>query len=274
MIRRLTIFALLVVCVPMSGRAAQSPPGACDTADDMAGVSTPLTHVAAVLKPNSTLQVLAIGSSTIFGPEASLAPGSLTSQALSPSPTTKIPPAQVLQLQPSDNAFPQRMARLLELAVPGVKVVVTVRGGRGLTARDQLQMLDGSLSKGPFQLVLWQTGTVEAVRNLPPAEFATTLAEGTAHVQQAGADLILIDPQFSRVLQTNTDIEPYEQAFQQLGSVPGVVLFHRFDLMRSWANNGQIDLERTPKQDRRQAVEQLHSCLGEQLSRIVLAGVR
>ena len=81
---------------------------------------------------------------------------------------------------------------------------------------------------------------------------------GAEAVQAANADLVLIDPQFSRFLQTNSNLEPYEDAFQQVAAMQGVLLFRRFDLMRGWANDGQIDLERTPKADRIRTVEQLH----------------
>ncbi len=272
--RRLALLTALVLgCISTRPVLAAPADAACEAPDDTAGVASPLLHVAAAFKPGATLHVLAIGSASMFGPEASLSPGSLTAQAVEGATSTTLPPAQILNRPASDAAFPQRMGRALEAAMPGAKVDVTIRGGRGLTATDQLSLLDEALAKGKYSLVLWQTGTVEAVRNLPPAEFATTLAEGAAHVEQADADLILIDPQFSRFLQTNSNIEPYEQAFQQLSSVPGVALFHRFDLMRSWVGDGHIDLERTSKPDRRRAVEQLHTCLGDQLAKVILNGL-
>ena len=93
-------------------------------------------------------------------------------------------------------------------------------------------------------------------------------------MRHANADLVLIDPQFSRFLQTNSNLDPYEQAFQQVSSMPDVLLFRRFELMRTWVNEGQIDLERTGKSSRKRVVELLHSCLGSHLARMVLAGAR
>jgi acyl-CoA thioesterase-1 len=247
----------------------------CEAPDDAAGIITSLPHVAAALKPGSTLSVLAVGSATLFGPEASLQPGTVTSQAAADSPQRgTVPPAQVINTEPSELAFPRQMARALEVAVPGASVRITVRGGRGLSAADMLKLLRASLAEATYQLVLWQTGTVEAVRNIPPGEFAQTLAEGAEAVREAHADLVLIDPQFSRFLQTNSNLDPYEQAFQQVGSMAGVLLFHRFDLMRTWANEGQIDLERTAKPNRQRVVETLHACLGAHLARMVLGGAR
>ncbi len=258
------------LAMPFQARAG-SPK--CPMSDDIAGVVTSLPHARAALAPGATLNILAIGSASMFGPEASLAPGTLTDQATSGATTSTPPPAQLLG-KPSEAAFPQQMVKVLQAALSGVTVQIAVRGGRGLTAADQLTLIQDAVKGGKYTLVIWQTGTVEAVRNSPPGEFAQTLADGAEAVAQSGADLVLIDPQYSRFLQTNSNIDPYEQVFQQVGSTPGVALFRRFDLMRSWVNDGQLDLERTPKAERKRAVEQLHSCLGEHLARFILGAAR
>jgi acyl-CoA thioesterase-1 len=268
LLRALVAFCFLHAIAGAS--AAQNP---CEAPDEASGVVTGLPHVAAALKPGSTLEVLAVGSATLFGPEASLLPGTATNHAPGGAQATA-PPPQVINAEPSELAFPRQMAKALEVAVPGASVHVTVRGGRGLTASDMLNLLRTALRQSKYQLVLWQTGTVEAVRNVPPGEFAQTLAEGAEAVRQANADLVLIDPQFSRFLQTNSNLDPYEQAFQQVSSMPDVLLFRRFELMRTWVNEGQIDLERTGKSNRKHVVELLHSCLGAHLARMVLAGAR
>ncbi|MBV8915404.1 MAG: hypothetical protein JOZ05_20500 [Acetobacteraceae bacterium] len=222
------------------------------------------------MKPGSTLNVLAVGSATLFGPGADVPPGIGSNPANGQSGNPQ--QAQIINAEPSELAFPRQMAKALELAVPGVTVDVTVRGGRGLTAAEMLKLLQTALTQSEYQLVIWQTGTVEAVRNVPPGEFAQTLAEGAEAVRDAHADLVLIDPQFSRFLQTNSNLDPYEQALQQVSSIPGVLLFRRYDLMRTWVNEGQIDLERTGRASRQHVVELLHACLGAHLARMVLAG--
>ena len=249
------------------------PPATCSVADTTTTV-TPLPHVAAFLHAGETLNVLAIGSANLFRPELSFAPGSIMTQAVQGAKSTSVPPPQVLNEAASGNAFPQQMANALEKMIPGLTVKVTTRGGRGLSASDQLTLLTETVDRAKFQLVLWQTGTVEAVRNLPPSEFAQTLADGAEKATQAGADVVLVDPQFSRFLQTNSDIQPYELAFQTVSAMPSVALFHRFDLMRAWVNDGSIDLEHTPKAQRQSAVEQLHECLGRELARLVISGAK
>ena len=246
----------------------------CPLGDEIAGLSGDLAHVSARLQSTKRLDVLAIGSATMFGPEASLAPGTITSQALTAGTSSLTSTSIVLSQPPSERAFPLQMAKHLHALLPGLEVLVTVRGGRGLLASEMLDLMRNELVARHYDLVIWQTGTVEAVRNLPPGEFGQTLSDGAQSVLDTGADLVLVDPQYSRFLQTNSNLDPYFQALQQVAAMPGVVLFRRFDLMRGWANDGAIDLERTSRSDREKAVGTLHACLGRHLARLVAASLR
>jgi hypothetical protein len=165
------------------------------------------------------------------------------------------------------------MVGALHAALPNVSFQLTVRGGRGMTADEMLPLLDAALKQRHYPLVLWQTATVEAVRGLRPDGMREVLHTGVERVREAGGDVVLIDPQFSRFLRANTDLDPYEGVLQQVATMPGVVLFHRFDLMRAWATDGRIDLERTPKADRDKVLDALNTCLGQALARFVLSGV-
>ncbi len=250
--------------VPNSGQAADL----CAAPDELTSAVAPLPHVATVLKPAGTFDVLTVGSATVFSPGESLVPGTVTGQALGLG--TLRPPGDVA---PADDlAFPLQMARSLQAAVPGLKVNVTVRGGRGMTASEMLVIVKSELSQHHYQLVIWQTGTVEAVRSVPAADFVEVLSDGAAIVQDAGADLVLVDPQFSRFLHSNAQLDPYMQAMQEIAARPNAMLFPRYELMRYWAGEGQIDLERTPRGQRQKVAEQLHACIGSKLSRMVQDG--
>jgi hypothetical protein len=225
-----------------TARLSEVPP-ACVAPEDLTATDTRLPHVAAALKPGMELNILAVGSATMLGPGGA-----------------------------ADGSFPFRMAAYLRQAVPGATVRLTVRSGRGLTASDMLATIGTELSKNPFQLVLWQTGTVEAVRNLPAEDFFQTLSDGAKLAEEHKADLVLIDPQFSRFLHANANLDPYEQTLEQTTGLPDVILFHRFELMRHWVSAGQIDLERTVRSDRQKTADLLHDCLGRALARVILQG--
>ncbi len=231
------------VAVPHAAAPSSEVPPACAAPADLTASDTGLPHVAAALKPGKELNILAVGSATMLGPAGG-----------------------------AEGSFPFRMAAYLRAAVPDATVRLTVRSGRGLTAADMLATIRTELSQHPAQLVLWQTGTVEAVRNLPPEDFLQTLSEGAKLAEGGQADLVLIDPQFSRFLHANANLDPYEQTLEQATGLPDVILFHRYELMRHWVSAGQIDLERTVRSDRQKTAALLHDCLGRALAQVILAG--
>jgi hypothetical protein len=205
----------------------------------------PLDQVAAAIAAGGPVNVLAVGSATTVGDQLGA---------------------------DRDSSFPFRMVEALHAALPKVSFALTLRGGRGMTAEDMLPLLQAALAGQHYQLVIWQTGTVEAVRGMRPDGMVAALQEGIDRAHDAGADVVLIDPQFSRFLRANADLDPYEAALQQVSVMPGVVLFRRFDVMRGWAENGEIDLERAREADRARMMARLNTCLGETLARFVLNG--
>lgn len=171
-------------------------------------------------------------------------------------------------------SFPRLMQETLQAELPAVRVRLVVRGRQGLTAAEMVPLIAEGLASTHAKLVLWQTGTVDAVQGVRPDELSDALAQGADLARQAGADLILIDPQFSRFLHANTDLEPYQQAIEDAATQPGVALFPRFEMMRDWAERGTLDIENTPQDQRPQAAALLHACVGRALAAYILAGVK
>lgn len=253
-----SLVVLLALALPLAQAAAQAAAQASGQPSDARAVPAPsqcvappaiiasdehLPEVSKQLRAGGSLDVLAIGSATMLGPRGSV-----------------------------EDSFPYRIVSALREAVPGASVQLTVHSGRGLTASDMLATLRAELASHRYQLVLWQTGTVEAVRRLPPAEFLKTLAEGVALVHDSGGEMVLIGPPYSRFLKANADLDPYLKTLQQVAELPGVIQFHRFTLMQNWVDTGQLDLERAVKSDREKTSDLLHACLGRALAQLVLSG--
>ena len=247
------LLACAILVLPVPAWAGDDSDGVCGAPAEFTTTDAPLGQLASAIAAGGPVAVLAVGSATTVGSVSS-------STGL---PTSAAPGA----------AFPWHMIRALEAALPKVSFTLTVRGGRGMTAEEMLPLIEAALKQQHYPLVLWQTGTVEAVRGLRPDGVLDVLHTGAERIREAGGDLVLIDPQFSRFLRANTDLDPYEGILQQVATMPGAALFHRFDLMRAWANDGRIDLEHTQKADRDKALDELNQCLGKALARFVLNGV-
>lgn len=242
MLKRRVIAATLSLAL-LRGLPAMGAVPACPAMPDtMAPEASAgmMPRVAAALK-TGRLDVLAVGSATVLGARGR-----------------------------AEGSFPDRMVQELRAAAPGVDIELTVQGERGLTATAMLALLQKELAEKSYTLVVWQTGTVEAVRGLPAEEFARTLDAGAEAARAAGADLVLVDPQYSRVLQDHITLEPYRDTMQRAARRHAAVLFNRFDLIRQWVEAGQLDLETTAKPDRPKMAERLNACLGQALAQTVL----
>ena len=238
----MALLALLVVRPPAVWAGPEgAPPVVCPSSADVEAPDQPLDHLAAAIKSGAPLNVLALGSAnTVASGKA---------------------------------GYPYAMVQALEAALPHTTFHLTIQGGRGLTAGDLLDDLRAALKRQRTPLVIWQTGTVEAVRGIRPEELRDVLEEGAVMIDTQGGNLVLMDPQFSRFLRANTDIDPYERAIAAAAEFPSANLFRRFDLMHSWAEDGTLDLERTVAAERPAVMSLLNQCVGRALARFVLNGI-
>jgi hypothetical protein len=240
--RRLAV--LLCLFVPFAAVAAPPESASCEVAPQYVTAPKPLTNLKAAIATGGPVEILAVGSGATTGANGN---------------------------QP-DNAFPYQMLDALRAALPAVMFHMTVRGGRGMPAVDMFPLVSAQVRETRTQLVLWQTGTVEAIHAMRADRMRQALRAGLDLVRYAGGDLVLIDPQFTRALRANSDVEPYETELQQISALPDVVLFHRYDLTRAWALQGQIDPERATPETREAELTRLNVCLGQTLARFVLDG--
>ena len=58
-------------------------------------------------------------------------------------------------------------------------------------------------------LVIWQTGTLDAIRKIEPDDFRTALEEGVETLHRGGADIILMNMQYSPRTETMVALGPY-----------------------------------------------------------------
>jgi hypothetical protein len=248
----ISFFVAVAVALSQSARAGDGL--ACAMPPDLITPSAPLVNAREALAAGNSLNILALGSGSTVGDS-----GTGGGAALS----YRTPRA----------SFPYKMADALVEMRPSAHFQLTVKGARNMPADAMLTILKQELTSHHYDLVLWQTGTVEAVHGLRPDMLRGQLEDGADAVAKAPADLVLIDPQFSRFLRANADLAPYESVLQQVTGNSGVTLFHRLDLTQIWASSGQIDLERAGRDQRDKTIALLNTCLGQALARYILAGV-
>jgi lysophospholipase L1-like esterase len=93
-------------------------------------------------------------------------------------------------------------------------------------------------------LVIWQVGTNAVLRNLDPGETAKLVEDGVTRIQAVGADVVLIDPQYSP--RVNEHAESAGKMTKLLGKVAElrkIGVFPRFAVMKDWHEKQAIPIE-------------------------------
>jgi hypothetical protein len=170
-------------------------------------------------------------------------------------------------------AWPARLGAYLQARQPGLALSLEVRGGRGLNAAEQLAILLREQPALDPQLVIWQTGTVEAARGLDVDEMTESLNTGLDRLRVTGTDALLVEPQFSRFLRANADVEVYRRALWLVAAGHQLPIFRRWEVMRHWAETEALDLERAARTERAATADRLHDCLAKALASLILAAV-
>src|SRR5712691_3126608 len=140
--------------------------------------------------------------------------------------------------------YPNRLAAQLHRQYPSADITVVNRGQGGEDAPEMMKRLQVAVLDMKPDLVIWQVGTNAVLRNLDPAETAKLVEDGIARIQAAGADLVLVDPQYSPRI--NERAQSASQMVKLLGRVAElrhVGFFPRFEVMREWHEKQAIPID-------------------------------
>jgi hypothetical protein len=216
----------------------QSTPQSCEVPAYLLTSESTLSHVADAVKSGSPLNVLVIGSrsSTIAASESS--------------------------------AYPARLQAMLQEKLPAVPVSLSVELQTGKTAEEAAANLVKLVEAKRPTLVIWQTGTVDAMRSIDPDDFRGAVDEGVAALQKAGVDVVLVNLQYSPRTETMISALPYLDNMRVVAQQHDVPLFDRFAIMRHWNDSGDFDLFSTSHGV--DLAKRVHACLGRALTKFVI----
>jgi hypothetical protein len=156
---------------------------------------------------------------------------------------------------------------------PGVAVKVTAAAMPRQTAAEIVPVFPRILVDAKPALVVWQTGTFDAVRGVDPDEFRAVLEEGIAALQAGGADVILMNMQYSPRTESIIALGAYAESMRFVALEREVPLFDRFAIMKHWSETGTFDLYSESKKNLDTAA-QVHDCLGRLLADLIVAAVK
>lgn len=165
------------------------------------------------------------------------------------------------------NAYPNRLQSALAAKLPGVTVNVHTDVKMRRTTADMAKALDALPADARPGLVIWQTGTVEAIRGMDPGEFREILNAAVAKLRAAGIDVLLVNMQYSPRTDALIGEGPYAEAMQWVAQQQDVPLFDRLGVMKYWNQAGVFDFSAS---GRNQLAERVHDCIGKLLAAIII----
>jgi hypothetical protein len=170
------------------------------------------------------------------------------------------------------SAYPARLEANLNRRLSGVAVRVVTLVRTRLTGDDLAKGMDKLLVDERPDLVIWQTGTVDAMRRIDPEVFRAALDEGVEGLHRGGADVILMNMQYSPRTESMIAVGPYADTLRVIAQQRGVPLFDRFGIMRYWSDTGAFDLYAAGKDI--VLAQRVHDCIGRAIASLVIEAGR
>ena len=201
--------AALVVILTLSGTGFAAEPQSCEIPGYLLFGNNELKRVeAAVTKQRRlTIAVVGTGSSMLAGPEG----------------------------RPS--AYPARLEAALKKRLPNVAIKVETLVRSRMTAEDMARDMGKLLIDEKPDLVIWQTGTFDAIRRVDPDIFRVALG-------------------------------PYADGMRVVAQQNEAPLFDRLAIMRHWSDTGAFDLYAAGKDN--VLAHRVHDCIGRGLASTII----
>lgn len=229
-------FLAAVVAVLMLTTSAAIAADECGVPPSLIASDTALARVMKELKQKHRLDITVVGagSSTLPGPAG------------------------------ASFAYPARLQAALRELLPGSEINVVVHVQSRQTTATMAAGLEKIMAREKPALVLWQAGTFDAVIGIEPDEFSASLEAGIDTIINAGADVDLINMQYSPRTAALLDVSTYADVMQWVAQERGALLFDRLAIMRYWNDQGTFDLYAATKNS--DMAHRVHDCIGRALA--------
>ena len=221
---------------------AEAPARTCAVPAEITRLDHPLARIAKRLASGEPVTIVAIGSSSTAG-------GGASSPAAS---------------------YPGRLEVELKIHFPKLSIKVLNRGVNGEDAREMLARFDQSVITENPDLVLWQVGTNALLLDRPLLLAGERILEGVSRLKAAGADVVLIDPQFAPKVLAKVDIGNLLKLYSVVAKQANVGVFHRFAVMRHWREVANIPFKVFLSEDELHMNDWSYGCFAKLLAGAVV----
>jgi hypothetical protein len=167
-------------------------------------------------------------------------------------------------------AFPARLEAALKRRLPKLDISLVTRTKPRQTAAEMSESVEKLLVDEKPNLVVWQTGTYDALKGVDPEEFRSSISDGVEALHTGGADVVLMNMQYSPRTESMIALGAYLDNMRWVAREREVPVFDRNAIMRHWNDVGTIDLYAATKDVG--MAKRVHDCIGRALAAMVIDG--
>jgi acyl-CoA thioesterase I len=238
-------FAATFLLIAAASNGTSDTAADCTVPREITRLKVGLSNTTRAIRSGKELVIVAIGSSSTKGVGAS-------------DPT---------------HTYPAQLAAELRHHWPELALTVLNKGVGGEIASQMVARFERDVLPYHPQLVIWQTGSNQALRSGNIKEFVATLREGISRLKGAHADIVLMDPQFApRVLAR--PLYPFiVDSISAVANEMKVGVFPRFAVMRHWISSNQYRAHDIISSDGLHMNDVSYSCIARLLADSLEAGV-
>ncbi len=192
---------ILSLATALRAQEAARPASRCDVPAEQFAAPAPLPHVAAALKKNKQLHILAVGSPIGVG-------------------------------RGPRKSYPVVLEGLLERALTGIDVIVVDRPVSGEVVATAVERIQTEVALSRPDLLIWQVGANDALAHMPPDEFESALRDGVRWAREAGVDVLLVGFEANPWLHDDQEAKAIREATGRVAQSENVLYLRRFDAMQ------------------------------------------
>ena len=130
--------------------------------------------------------------------------------------------------------YPSRLQAELKQRFPGHTITVLNRGVNGEEIADMLKRFDTAVVAAKPDLVIWQLGTNSVIRDHQVVDHGASIRTGLDRIRTAGADVVLIDPQFAPKVIAKPEAAHMVELIATTAKRKTSTCSRRFDVMKRW----------------------------------------
>jgi hypothetical protein len=167
-------------------------------------------------------------------------------------------------------AFPARLEATLKRRLPKLEISLVTHTKPRQTAAEMSESIEKLVVDEKPNLVVWQTGTYDALKGVDPEEFRSSISDGVEALHTGGADVVLMNMQYSPRTESMIALGAYLDNMRWVAREREVPVFDRNAIMRHWNDVGTIDLYAATKDVG--MAKRVHDCIGRALAAMVIDG--